>query len=361
MGSDIADSPDATTRQPTMADIAAHLGVSRQLVSLALRGAPGASEETRRRVRDAARELGFSAHIGARSLRRSRSKDLGVIFAPAHSTEPEIVEHIYPAAAARGYDVILSAHTATRSTNQAIEELLGHRCAALIVIGSHLDHAGLRAVADRLPIPLVDVGYGRRNAFYDVVRSSGDKGIAHVVAYLAELGHRQIAYVDPASMPPAKLRRQGYNRVAKRLGLLTDILTVTGDYTSGNYFEEAGSTAARQLLERSHLPTAVVAPNDHAAVGLLQILTRHGVRVPEDVSVTGFDDAPIARLSSVDLTTVKQDPELMGVAAVEAAVRRVEGPEATPGETVVQTSLIVRGSTASPRAASQDTQAAETA
>jgi DNA-binding LacI/PurR family transcriptional regulator len=349
MGSETADSPDATPRQPTMADIAAHLGVSRQLVSLALRGAPGASEETRRRVRDAAKELGFSPHIGARSLRRARSKDLGVIFAPAHSTEPEIVEHIYPAAAARGYDVILSAQTATRSTHQAIDELLGHRCAALIVIGSPLDHAALRAVADRLPIPLVDVGYGRRNAFYDVVRSSGDKGIAHVVSYLAELGHHEITYVDPASMPPANLRRQGYNRAAKRLGLRTDILTITGDYTSGNYFEEAGSAAARELLERSHLPTAVVAPNDHTAVGLLQILTRQGIRIPEDVSLTGFDDAPIARLSSVDLTTVKQDPDFMGVAAVEAAVRRIEGPDATPGETVVETSLVVRGSTAAPR------------
>lgn len=349
MSRDIAGSADGNGRQPTMADIAAHLGVSRQLVSLVLRDAPGASDETRRRVREAARELGFSPHVGARALRRSRSKDLGVIFAPAHSTEPEIVEAIYPVAAARGYDVILSAQTATRSTNQAVEELLGHRCAAVIMIGSNLDHAGLRAVTERSPVPVVDVGYGRRNAFYDVVRSSGDKGIVQAVTHLVELGHREIAYVDPASMPPAALRRRGYARAVKRFGLSSDVLTMTGDYTTWDYFEEAGAAGAHLLLQRDTLPTAVVAPNDHTAVGLLQVLMRNGVRIPEELSVTGFDDAPIARLSSVDLTTVRQDPGLMGTAAVDAAVRRIEDREQEPDELVVATSLVVRRSTASPR------------
>jgi DNA-binding LacI/PurR family transcriptional regulator len=337
-----------TARPPTMADIAAHLGVSRQLVSIVLRNQPGASEETRRRVQEAVTELGFTAHVGARSLRRTRSTDLGVIFAPAHSTEPEIVEHIYPAASARGYDVILSAQTATRTTGQAVEELLGHRCAAVIVIGSNLDHAGLRAVTERSPVPVVGVGYGRRNACYDVVRSSGDKGIGEIVTYLAQLGHRQITYVDAAAMPPATLRRRGYDRATGRLGLRADVLSVPGDYTTGTYFEEVGSAAARILLRRAELPTAVVAPNDHTAVGLLQVLVRNGVRVPQDVSVTGFDDAPIARLSSIDLTTVRQDPELMGVAAVEAAVRRIQNPGLKPGETIVETSLVLRGSTAAP-------------
>ncbi|MFI7066727.1 LacI family DNA-binding transcriptional regulator [Kribbella sp. NPDC050124] len=358
MTGDTADSTDRGQRPPTMADIAAHLGVSRQLVSLVMRDAPGASDETRRRVREAAKELGFSPHIGARSLRRARSRDLGVIFAPAHSTELEIVEAIYPAAAMRGYDVILSAQTGTRSTRQAVEELLGHRCAALIVIGSNLNHAALRALAERSPVPVVDVGYGRRNRYYDVVRSSGDRGIAQEVRYLAELGHEQITYVDPAAMPPAALRRRGYERAVKSLGLRADIYSISGQYTAGSYFEEAGSEAAGLLLAGRALPTAVIAPNDHAAVGVLQTLLRNGVRVPDDVSVAGFDDSPIARLSAVDLTTVRQDPELMGVAAVDAAVHRIDHPGASPDETVVETSLVVRGSTAVPRSRARRTRSA---
>ena len=167
---------------------------------------------------------------------------------------------------------------------------------ALIVIGSNLDHAGLRAMSERSPVPVVDVGYGRRNTFYDVVRSSGDKGIVQAVTHLVELGHREITFVDPASMPAAALRRRGYARSIKRFDLTSDVLTMTGDYTTWDYFEEAGSAAAHQLLQRDRLPTAVVAPNDHTAVGLLQILVRNGVRIPEELSVTGFDDAPIARL-----------------------------------------------------------------
>jgi DNA-binding LacI/PurR family transcriptional regulator len=350
MSGDLTDSANGTSRPPTMADIAAHLGVSRQLVSLVLRDAPGASAETRRRVRQAATDLGFSPHVGARSLRRTRSTDLGVIFTPAHPTETEIIEHIYPAASARGYDVILSAQTATRTTDQAVEELLGHRCAGLIVIGSPLNHAGLRAVSQRSPVPVVDVGYGRRNAYFDVIRSAGDKGIDEMVAYLARLGHRQITYVDPAAMPAAALRRRGYLRAIDRLALPADVLTAPGEYTRGDYFEEVGSAAARILLQREQLPTAVVTANDHTAVGLLQLLLRAGVHVPQDVSITGFDDAPIARLSSVDLTTVRQDPYLMGVAAVEAAVQRIQDRDRKPGETVVKTTLVERGSTAAPRA-----------
>ena len=349
MSGKVSGPAGGTGRPPTMADIAAHLGVSRQLVSLVMRNAPGASDETRRRVRKAAEELGFSPHVGASSLRRTRSTDLGVVFTPAHPTESEILEHVYPAASAHRYNVILSAQTAVRTTNQAVEELLGHRCAGLIIIGSPLDHAGLRAVSRRSPVPVVEVGSNRRNAHFDVVRSAGDDGIDDMVTYLAGLGHRRIAYVDPVDMPTAALRRRGYDRAIDRLGLPADVLTAPGEYTEGDYFEEAGSAAARILLRRDELPTAVVAPNDHTAVGVLQILLREGVRVPEDVSITGFDDAPIARLSSVNLTTVRQDPELMGVAAVEAAVRRIQEPQCEPGETVVATSRVERGSTAAPR------------
>ncbi|TDD18522.1 LacI family transcriptional regulator [Kribbella turkmenica] len=329
-----------------MADLAAHVGVSRQLVSLVLRDAPGASAETRRRVRAAAKELGFSPHVGARSLRRARSKDLGVVFAPAHSTEPEIVEAIYPAASALGYDVMLSAQTSTRSTDEAVDELLGHRCAALVVIGSTVD---LRAIARRSHVPVVDVGFGRPNRYYDVVRSSGDLGIEQLVDHLADLGHRGVTYVDPTSMPPGALRRRGYERAVDRRGLTGDLLPVPGDYAAADYFSEAGATAARSLLDRPELPTAVIAPNDDTAVALLHTLIRHGARVPEDLSVAGFDDAPIARTSSVDLTTVRQDPAHLGAAAVRAAVRRVQNPDLHPRETVLDTSLVVRTSTAAPR------------
>jgi DNA-binding LacI/PurR family transcriptional regulator len=327
-----------------MADIAAALGVSRQLVSLVLRDQPGASPATRQRVKEAAKQLGYSPHVGARVLRQYSSRQLGVVFAPAHATESDIVQAIYPSASRHGYQVVLSATTATRDSMQAVEELLGYRCAALIVIGSDLGQAELRSLARRATVPVVAVGAGRRNRTYDVVRSAGDDGIALCVRYLSGLGHARITYVHASSMPPASLRLAGYLHAAEELSLPIDVIELAGDYT-----EECGSEAARRLLERRTLPTAVVMGNDQAAVGLMLTLARAGVSVPGDVSVTGFDDSRFAGLAAVDLTTVRQDPEEMGRRAVEAALRRVRDSDARPGEAVTPTSLVVRSSSGPPR------------
>jgi DNA-binding LacI/PurR family transcriptional regulator len=327
-----------------MADIAAYLGVSRQLVSIVLRDMPGASAETRERVLQAAKELGYSPHIGARTLRQARSRHLGVAFAPAHATEPDIVEAIYPAAAKHGYRVVLSAQTATRSTDQAFEELLGYRCAAVIIIGSDLAGPQLVALARRAKVPVVVVGAGQRNKAFDVVRSAGDTGTALLVQHLVELGHNRIAYVNSASMPPAALRLRGYLRAVGEAGLEADVVEVPGlDFT-----EESGAIAGRKLLERRRLPTAIVTCNDQQAVGLMQVLSRAGVAIPGDVSLTGFDDSRFARLSSVDLTTARQDPVQMGEAAVSAAVRRIEEPTLRPTLLLVEPSLVVRSSTRRP-------------
>ena len=335
---------ESVVREPTMADIANYLGISRQLVSIVLRDMPGASEETRARVKQAAHDLGYSPHQGARLLRQYTRRQLGIVFAPAHATEPDIVESIYAAAAGDGLQVVLSAKTKTRTTDQAIEELLEYRCAALIVIAAEVSDLALQALAQRARVPLVSVGHGELNEVYDVVRSAGDDGIEAIVRHIVLLGHRRPAYVNGVAMPPAGLRLTGYLRAMGDAGLQPDVINVGGpDYT-----EEAGAQAGRMLLQRRVLPTAVVACNDQVAVGLLQVLARAGVAVPGAVSLTGFDDSRFASLSSVDLTTVRQDPVEMGRAAVGAAVRRIEKPIAKPALHVVRPTLVIRGSTSAP-------------
>jgi DNA-binding LacI/PurR family transcriptional regulator len=332
-------------REPTMADIAAHVGVSRQLVSIVLRDMPGASSETRRVVREAAATLGYRPHMGARSMRQTKSWHLGVTFAPAHATESDIVEAMYPAAAAKGYSIVLSAQTGTRTTIQAVDEVLGYRCAGIVVIGTELSDREMSAVVARAKVPVVAVGSGGRNDAYDVVRSTGDVGIGLAVAHLIELGHRRIAYVHAESMPSAGVRQRGYLEAVRGSGLEADVVRTPGrDYT-----EEAGAAAGRSLLDRETLPTAVMAGNDQQAVGVLQVLSRAGVGVPADVSITGFDDSRFAQLSSVDLTTARQDPAEMGQAAVEAVLRRIGRPTVEPRVFEVEPTLVVRTSTAAPR------------
>lgn len=330
--------------EPTMVDVAARAGVSRQLVSIVMRGAPGASTETRQRVLWVAEELGYRPHLGARTLRQSRQRHIGVTFAPAHAAEQEMVEAMYVAAGEEGHTVVLSAQTRSRSTGQAVEELLGYRAAALVAIGPELSHEELAALAARAGVPLVVVGAGDRNASYDVVRSAGDHGIAAVVRHLVELGHRRLTFVHAPAMPVGALRLAGYLAAMAEAGLAPDVL----EAAAGGYTEEYGAQAARELLRRPALPTAVVAGNDQQAAGVLHVLTRAGLSVPRDVSVTGFDDSSAARLSYVDLTTARQDPEQMGRAAITLAVRRAGRPTVEPDLVEVEPTLALRSSSGPP-------------
>jgi DNA-binding LacI/PurR family transcriptional regulator len=332
-------------REPTMADVANHLGVSRQLVSIALRDVPGASDETRARVRKAAKELGYRPHQGARMLRQYRRRQVGVSFAPANASDSDIVEAIYSAVTSHRLQVVLSARTRMRTTEQSVDELLEYRCAALILIGPELGDRALRALAKRAAIPLVAVDHGGGSGSCDVVRSAGDIGIEMLVRYLAGLGHRKLTYIDAPAMPPAANRLEGYLRAVREIGAEPDVISVAG----ADYTEEAGASAGRELLARPALPTGVLACNDQVAVGALQVLSRAGIHVPADVSLTGFDDSRFASLSSIDLTTAGQDPHELGQAAVAAAVRRVTKPTLRPALHVIEPDLVVRGSTGRPR------------
>jgi DNA-binding LacI/PurR family transcriptional regulator len=327
-----------------MGDVAAHLGVSRQLVSLVLRNAPGASDQTRARVRQAADELGYSPDLAAQMLRRNGTRTLGVLFTLEHYSGAAIVEHMHTAAAARGYSLILSERSPSRDEGQAVQELLGFRCDALILVSPTMPLAELRRLAKTVPV--VSIGSGSTRTGCDVVRSDGDRGIRQAVDHLTGLGHRRIVYVHGRDMPGSDFRHDGYVAEMTARALPVDVLSIRGDYT-----EEAGARASALLLRRPDLPTAVIANNDHAAFGLQISLMRAGLSVPGDVSVTGYDDSRVAQLSFLDLTSVRQDPAEIGELAIDCALSRVSGERSKPVERIITPTLVVRSSTAPPRPA----------
>jgi DNA-binding LacI/PurR family transcriptional regulator len=275
-------------------------------------------------------------------LRRKTSKYLGVLFALEHASGTAIVEHMRVAAAARGYGLALAARSSTRDDHLAVDELIGYRCEALILISPSMTPARLRHLAKQLPV--VAIGHGTPRGGYDVVRSAGDVGIGQAVDHLVGLGHREIAFAHAQDMPGGEVRHRGYLGAMARHGLPADVVAVRGEYT-----EEAGTLAARSVLARPALPTAVIASNDHAAAALVTTLARAGVDVPGDVSITGYDDTRTARLPCYDLTSVRQDPAEMGQLAVESALARVTGERTRAREFVTATALVVRSSTAAPR------------
>ncbi|WP_245238581.1 LacI family DNA-binding transcriptional regulator [Streptomyces sp. MZ04] len=330
------DAEARTGRRPTLEDVAAHAGVSRALVSLVVRGAPGASAKTRDRVLKAAAELGYRRDARARLLASNRSELVGVVFGMAGTFHFELLDGLYAAAEGAGYELILSALTPGRDERRAVETLLDFRCEALILLGPETP-------APEVPgeLPVVVVGWRVKEPSVDVVRTSDDEGMRQAVDHLVALGHRQIAHIDGGRGPVSVLRRRGYRAAMRRHGLGGHLRVVPGGQA-----QDAGAAAARTFLETGQLPTAVIAYNDDVATGLLESFIRAGVAVPDDVSIVGWDDSRLARLPHVDLTTVGQDAHRMAGLALARALARLEGREVSEREIVLAPHLVVRGTTA---------------
>lgn len=334
---------EGATRRPRLEDVAARVGLSPASVSLVLRNAPGPSAATRQRVIRAAAELGYRADMTASLLARRRTNLLGAMIDVRNTFHAELVEHLYEAADRVGYDLVLSTVTWARNETRAVETLLDFRCEALILLGPESPTSRLVALDRQQPVVVV----GRRIARggLDVVRSADDAGVGLAVDHLAELGHRDIAYVDGGKGTISADRRRGYLTAMRRRGLGDRTVVVPGDHT-----EESGTRAAQTLLTRADVPSAVITFNDRCALGLLDALSRSGVQVPGDLSVVGYDDSPAAQLAYVNLTSVGQDAGGQADRAVAAAIERLDEGRSEPCEVVLAPRLVIRGTTARPAA-----------
>lgn len=322
-------------RSVTLRDVADHVGVSKALASMVFRGVDGPSEQTRVRVLAAADELGYRPNRAAALLSSRRTHLIGVMANVRNGFHAELVEYLVAEADAAGYEIVLGAVTPTHGEAKAADTLLEFRSEALILLGPELDAAALAGLGARLPV----VAVGRRvNAVgIDVVRAADGRGIADLVDHFAGLGHTRISHLTGGTGTISADRRNGYLRAMRRHGLAGQIDILDGDYT-----ENAGIIAAGALLERATRPTAVIAANDHSAVGLLDSLRRSGVDVPGDIAVAGYDDSPLAGLTHVELTTVNQRPREQAARAVHAIVERLDHARTEPVNIVVPPRLVPR-------------------
>ena len=325
--------------RPTMQDIADHVGVSKALVSLVFRNAPGPSAETRKRVLAAADELGYRVNRAAALMTARRSHLIGVMANIRSTFHAELVEDIVAEADRYGYEVVLGAVTPTHAEPAVVETLLSFRCEALILLGPEIGDAAVTELARRVPV--VVVGRRMSGSTVDVVRTADGRGIGQVVDHLVELGHRRISHLSGGGGTIPADRRAGYVRAMKRHGLSDAIDIVDGDFT-----ERSGMLAAQELLRRRRRPTAVCAANDQSAIGLLDQLLRAGVDVPGDIAVAGYDDSVLARLAHIDLTTVSQEPRQQAERAVRAVVERLDENRQERLDVLLEPRLVVRHTTA---------------
>ncbi|GLY31057.1 LacI family transcriptional regulator [Kineosporia sp. NBRC 101731] len=321
-----------------MADIAEHVGVSRQLVSLVLREAPGPSTESRERVLAAAAELGYRPNASARLLRQSRTHLIGVVFSMRNPFQVRFVERLFVRAAEQGFGVVLGPMTQERPPEAAVSALMEARVEALVAFNPGPDTQALTTAGELVPV--VWLGEWVDEPTLDNVHVDEIEGLRLAVEHLMSLGHSDIEYIGGLESRVGADRIEAYRSAMAGAGLARQTkVTVTG------FSEEGGASAARRILRRKRRPTAIVCGGDQCAAGALAVFARAGVAVPEEISVVGFDDSYLASLSYHQLTSVRQDVEATVEATLTSVLGHLNAADAPRRVTATRVELIVREST----------------
>jgi len=338
------------THRVTITDVARRAGVSKGLVSFALNDRAGVSPETRARILQAARDLGWTPSLRARSLSTHRSFALGLVIV----RNPDVIgaDPFFPSFIA-GVDSVLAPEGRALVLSVVPDEERELETYRSLVAGGRVDGVflgDLRHQDRRIPLlaelglPAVTLGRPEGESPFPAVSIDDTPGMAESVRYLVGLGHRRIAHVAGSpTMLHGSRRREAFDRALQEAGL------AAGQTIETDSSVAAGSAATRELLTRASPPTAIVFANDTMAVAGLGVAHELGIRVPDALSITGFDDIEFSRYVHPPLTTVSTTPVEWGRAAAHTLLRLVEGGTADDVD-LPPARLTIRGSTAAPGA-----------
>ncbi len=333
--------PDGSGRA-TLAAVAASAGVSIATASKVLNGRSDVSASTRARVQDALRQH----HYVARRPEPVGRTTVELFFQGVlNCYSLEVVQGVLEAAGAEDVDVVVSTHPRTGRAGPWVRDLAAAGRHAVIGVTSQLTSYDLSALARaRLPLVVIDP----LNVVQPDVTSVGSTNFSGGLAateHLLSLGHRRIAYLGgPATAGCNQARLQGFRGAMERGGApVPEQYVRCRDFLYGD-----GLAGGADLLDLPEPPTAVFAGSDEVALGVIEAARGRGLRVPEDLSVVGFDDTQAARLASPQLTTVRQPLHEMGARALRTALRLVKGEPIDSHHVELATTLVVRGSTAEP-------------
>jgi LacI family transcriptional regulator len=336
--------------RPTLRDVARRAGVNPATASRALNPAlPGRiAAPTERRVREAAEALGYRPDPVARSLRTRRSGFVGIVVPDlTNPVIPPIVRGIEGVLWTAGIACLL-ADTDNDVEREAalVDELLARRCEGLIVSTATRTSRTVNDLAGG-DVPTILVTRNIDAGSLPLVAGDDAAGVEAAVVHLAELGHRRIAHVTgPLSLSTTITRRDAFEATVERLGVSASARVIHGEA----FTTAAGEETAAELLGSGDRYTAILAGNDLIALGCLRALADAGLRCPEDVSLIGHNDTPMVASLEPPLTTVAIPQAEIGARAASMLLDGLDGREVAHGPVLLPTELIVRGSTAPPRA-----------
>lgn len=339
---DSMPSKDKPLAEPvTLLDVARLAGVSAATVSRILNGTARVTAEKRLAVETAIERLQFRPNFAAQSLRSGFTRTIGVL--------TQELESPYFTRGARGIEdglqgsgyapIVVPGHWNPSEQLERAQLLIARRVDAMVILGGNLKDEQVIEMGRKLPIAITGRELQAPNVFS--LHCDQVEGACRATHHLIELGHRRIAHISgPVQYPDAVDRREGYMRAHSEAGLAVDPRLMV----AGTYMETGGTEAMKQLLATGHEFTAVFCGNDQTLWGARQVLYERGLRVPEDISLVGFDDLPQSAYMTPAVTTIHQPIYQMGRSAAHLLLAALGAAPATTAP-VPELRLVVRGTT----------------
>lgn len=330
----------------TMKDVAEYAGVSTATVSRALMNPEKVSAATRQKVEQAVLAVGYAPHTLTRSSKRSESRTILVIVPDI--CDPffaEVIQGIERTAAEHGYLVLLGDCAQQRQQEKIFVNLIvTKQIDGMLLLGSNIPFNASKEEQRNLP-PMVMANEFAPELELPTVHIDNLTAAFNAVLYLHDLGHQRIGCLaGPKHMPLSQYRLQGYIQALRRCGL-----SETGYVAHADFTFEAGAKALAQLMAQPQPPTALFCHSDVMAIGALSQAKRLGLRVPEDLSIVGFDDIHLAQYVDPPLTTVAQPRYQIGREAMLLLLEQLHHHRVVIGSRLLDSELIIRGSTAAPK------------
>jgi DNA-binding LacI/PurR family transcriptional regulator len=335
----------------SMKEIARQVGVSQSTVSRVLNGANSRipiAAETRRRVLDAARNMGYRPNPHARGLRGAGTALLGLIV--REISDPffaRAIEEVTDAARHHGYNLVLChAHSSAREALVLAGLLETRHTDGIILLGDLRYAADVWSELVEGPLPVVTLCGGHRSPGTPTINTDNRMGVRMAIDYLWKLGHRRIGYFDGGWLGDVAERREAFMSIVAERG----IEVLDGYHQAAENDIGAGEEAFARAMSLPQPPTAILCATDQVALGALAGALRAGVRIPDDLSIVGFDDIPVAQFAVPPLTTIRQPLGELAKRAVDEVIAIIRGEKDAMSKIhYLRPELVVRGSAGPPR------------
>lgn len=320
----------------SMKDISVACGVSVATVSKALNDHGDIGEETKKRIRQVAKQMGYFPNSAAKALKTNRTQNLGVLFEEedhsglTHDYFASVLDSLKSTAEEKGYDITFINSCRTRPNRMSYLEHCRYRGfdGVIIVCVNFFDPEVLELVNSDIPTVTIDHLFNNTCA----IMSDNIKGMRELLHYIYDMGHRRIAYIYGAESSVTQRRLSSFHKTVAELGL-----DIPDEYIRQAAYRDtrAAYVETEKLLDMKKRPTCILYPDDFACYGGMNAISERGLRVPDDISVAGFDGIRIARHIEPKLTTLKQDTQQLGMKAAEKVISLIEHPKTTLIEQIV--------------------------